>query len=370
MIENFANFVKGKSPLPNDPSVLLDFVPSAVLSDVSVRKEKEQRRLSHALRRIKSKGYYAENLPDLLDRSNTLAEDSKSAFYASFFACRILAPSLADVLFTSSLGDELWYMAIDCAMQSLHPDLIHDPNNLFGSYIDADIGTIYMYLFLLAFISFQNEQIEALFEIAADAKREAKNAEPAKKDKDERKLAALLKKQIAEQEEAFRSEKRSLEKSILRLKHELDDARKKADEEIASLKEQNAQLVDFILRCDEIDEEGNEDLEQEEAIEEGHTFQYPLPDSRVLFLGGHRNMTKKVEALHPDWLFLSDDNIRTRGATNIDVIFFWTGHSSHKLQEKVFADLPEIPPIIYVTATNIDRLEQEMLSGYNNLLQK
>lgn len=93
-----------------------------------------------------------------------------------------------------------------------------------------------------------------------------------------------------------------------------------------------------------------------------------LPD-RALFLGGHRNMVKRLEPLHPGWDFITDDEIKG-GWRNMTYkyIFFWTKHCSHMLQDHILSKLAPGAEIIYVTATNVERLEDEMLTGYRSSL--
>ena len=85
-----------------------------------------------------------------------------------------------------------------------------------------------------------------------------------------------------------------------------------------------------------------------------------LPHSGVLFLGGHQNMTKKLQQKHPGWHFITDDQFNRGVRPNVDIIFYWTKHSSHKMMKFVYSKLPKSASIHYVTATNLSRLEQEM----------
>ena len=92
-----------------------------------------------------------------------------------------------------------------------------------------------------------------------------------------------------------------------------------------------------------------------------------LPQSNVLFLGGHQNMTKKLRQLYPNWTYVTDDQFNRRTNITQQTIFFWTGHSSHKMMRFVYSRLPACANIIYVTATNLDRLTTEMQQGYQKL---
>lgn len=89
-----------------------------------------------------------------------------------------------------------------------------------------------------------------------------------------------------------------------------------------------------------------------------------LPQKGVLFLGGHPNMTKKLRQQFPKWTFVSDDQLKRCGSVNQTLVFYWTGHSSHKMMRYVYSKLPENASIIYVTATNLSLLINEMQRVY------
>lgn len=89
-----------------------------------------------------------------------------------------------------------------------------------------------------------------------------------------------------------------------------------------------------------------------------------LPPKGVLFLGGHQNMTKKLRQQFPKWTYISDDQLTRHSTINQTVVFYWTGHSSHKMMRYVYSKLPENATIIYVTATNLPLLIAEMQRTY------
>ena len=93
-----------------------------------------------------------------------------------------------------------------------------------------------------------------------------------------------------------------------------------------------------------------------------------LPQKGVLFLGGHQNMTKKLRQQFPKWTFVSDDQLKRCGSANHALVFYWTGHSSHKMMRYVYSKLPENSNVIYVTATNLPLLLQEMKSTYQRVV--
>ena len=89
-----------------------------------------------------------------------------------------------------------------------------------------------------------------------------------------------------------------------------------------------------------------------------------LPQRGVLFLGGHQNMTKKLRQQFPKWTYITDDQFNRHTCVNSKVVFYWTGHSSHKMMRYVYSRLPENASIIYVTATNLPLLISEMQKTY------
>lgn len=103
-----------------------------------------------------------------------------------------------------------------------------------------------------------------------------------------------------------------------------------------------------------------------EPMPEPKTAMEILPAKKILFLGGHANMVKKLRQFFPGWDFLTDDELGSWTGGECEVIFFWTAHCSHLIQQYVNARKSKDTPYIYVTATNIDRLISEMATKYKN----
>ena len=98
-------------------------------------------------------------------------------------------------------------------------------------------------------------------------------------------------------------------------------------------------------------------LEPEQAVD-------ILPDRKILFLGGHANMVKKLRQYFPNWSFLTDDELGNWTGGECEAIFFWSKHCSHKIMQYVNVRKNKETAYIYVTATNIDRLIGEMAQKY------
>lgn len=110
--------------------------------------------------------------------------------------------------------------------------------------------------------------------------------------------------------------------------------------------------------CDESEQDEECTTDENERVQGSKI----LPESNVLFLGGHQNMTKKLRQIFPNWTYLSDDLFKEIG--QIDTVFFWTKHSSHSMMEFVACRKSDDAKICYVTATNIKRLIKEMEEQY------
>lgn len=90
-----------------------------------------------------------------------------------------------------------------------------------------------------------------------------------------------------------------------------------------------------------------------------------IPKKGVMFLGGHPNLVKKLQQVYPKWDFISDKQLRHKASFKQDIIFYWTGHGSHQLMECIFTRASDKAKVMYVTATNLSLLLNEMNSAYS-----
>jgi len=93
-----------------------------------------------------------------------------------------------------------------------------------------------------------------------------------------------------------------------------------------------------------------------------------LPQKGVLFLGGHQNMTKKLRQQFPKWTYVTDNQLKRCSCVNQTVIFYWTKHSSHKMMQFVYSKMSHNANVIYVTATNLPLLIEEMQRTYQHIV--
>ena len=89
-----------------------------------------------------------------------------------------------------------------------------------------------------------------------------------------------------------------------------------------------------------------------------------IPNKGVMFLGGHPNLVKKLQQVYPKWDFVSDEQVRRKSSFNQSIIFYWTSHGSHQLMEYVYSRKADNAKVLYVAATNLSLLLNEMNSAY------
>ena len=96
-----------------------------------------------------------------------------------------------------------------------------------------------------------------------------------------------------------------------------------------------------------------------------NSLEIQIPRKGVMFLGGHPNLVKKLQQVYPKWNFVSDEQLRRKSSFKQDIIFYWTGHGSHQLMEYVYSRTSGNAKVLYVTATNLARLQNEMNIAYS-----
>lgn len=130
------------------------------------------------------------------------------------------------------------------------------------------------------------------------------------------------------------------------------------------LREKDAEIEVLQRRIEQLESERMEleraaFLRAEQQEPEKPWLNTDLPDDGVVFLGGHENMVKKLRERYPRWTFLADESTQTV-PTNVDIVYVWSGHLSHPLWKRVIDAIGSREKLLYVQATNLDRLKEEM----------
>ncbi len=156
-------------------------------------------------------------------------------------------------------------------------------------------------------------------------------------------------------------------KVLLALEHEMQEQIYEKNREIQALKRILSATNEMMAADEEdLDESGADVvlIDDERLIEELPE----LPDEGVIFVGGHTNLQKKLRQKHPYWIYLDNVNFSGDGKfDNAKVVFMFWKHLSHKLyyRSTLFASHAKGDlPIVYVSSTNLDLLEDEMRRGY------
>lgn len=175
---------------------------------------------------------------------------------------------------------------------------------------------------------------------------------------DNRKLRTSLK-SIRETQSAA-EKKRYADMTLL--EHKCNSNLKEKDREIEILKESILKLNKKIS-----EQEHQLMVAQEFSEPEKPWLNIALPDTNVLFLGGHENMVNKLREIYPKWTFISSFNSSTSLPTTVKVIFIWAAHLSHLVWYRVDRFYPDRSLMRYVQATNISKLVEEMQYEYYKL---
>lgn len=340
-------------------------------------------RLRKTLSRIKEKGMYSRGVK-LLFQSMTFKEHrATSPWLEAVFGKAIRKASKAgkDI----ALNDEDWFLATEMVVAMHKPELFEDETC--KSY--AAIATTYheelqLYAIMFHFALLGKEVVINDKEI--NPQENSKEAETlVKKSKELKELKREkknLERQIEELQEAVKSSKRQItavesklsacydtkQKEIDSLQHDYNERIDDLEEENLALHKQVAWLSNLLFASPEEEVLADKSQEGTKTDTVENEIGYELPDSGVVFLGGHINLVNKLKERHPDWMFIHDD-ARSIGDKNCaaKVIFTWTNHLSHSLQKKLHSEVGYNVPVVYVAATNIKRLEQEMREGYRRI---
>lgn len=325
-----------------------------------------RRRMEHTIRRLKDKGLYLETYGELERKLCRMMSGKFAVGTVLFgmlflnFSCKIDGILRSDVQLTW----EDWSSAVELTMITCEPDVMGDTDSLYISSLVNHIPELYLNLFFVTIIT----RIQG----ALDSFQEAGAALGSLKDEvdqlgqyfDERNrlidTIESLREQLVQNRQAFDVEKRRYEKRIMRLEHDVD-ALSRGEQLDQSETDDDFDMAEAI-DVDDVFEDGEQEVDAPELA--------ALPDDGVLFVGGHPNMLKKVKAIHPFWTYQSGRG-RVRPLDTTKVVFVWNKHLGHPEFDAIQAGLKGRDlPMLYVSATNMNRLEREMQELYTEYQAK
>ena len=177
---------------------------------------------------------------------------------------------------------------------------------------------------------------------------------------------------------------------LSRLQESLNEANAKlsaAEAELTKLRRENRMLKysaekansPIVAKNDEFSCSAIENIQQTSAEEPrlkeppAHEDLLPLPETGIVFLGGHQRVIAKLKELHPKWIFMTDTspkvNCLLSSTNSVHAVFVVTTYLSHGLYQHVEAAIGKDVPKFYVTSTNIELLEKDMQKQYSRAVR-
>lgn len=332
------------------------------------------RRNMITLKRIKQKGYWAENplrLREVYSEYESAHEETSNVIHTLPFFYLMAATNAFACYGKSSrrFTEDEWLLAIEYGMLMYDPKVFATEGlSSFAPYLEDAMPYIWLCL-ITAHLAVeldsrrkQEEKIEKgrIYLEAIQKLKDELEKQTAETDRRARAAADIAK---SEERGVWREKVKELEKN-----HCNDLAAK--DRYIRILERQ----VDALSEAPPPEERQKQDLlpegKNEEAIS-SDSQKAELPEEGVVFLGGWEAIQKNIRNAHPKWTVIGVDGAeRLRIGSSTKLAFFWYRYCSHKASQAVFAKLPVDAEVVFVSSANMDLLEQEMRVGYGKALEK
>jgi len=337
------------------------------------------KRNAHTLKGIRRKGYYAKS-PETLARVMDMRTESETGKVRPDF----LWPALQMFFDVSTdrmraYGDryhnftaEEWEFAIEFGVILARPDQFVDPAvKTFAPVLDECIPFIWLCLLLkhaVNEVQFRNSILDRI-EKAGDMARTI--TELNEQLEREQKKSADTAKSAESAKAAWDAERDRARRELLRVEHEKDAQLAKMARLANALQDEVSALTSRLQGGEAVPEDNCLEGQAAEPSSAEETQAEPLPERGVLFLGGHSNLIGKLKAVHPGWTYINTtDYAKKEVGQNIRLVFVWPNYLGHALMWRVYASLPEDIPTIFLSASNLQRLEREMREGYQKTLEK
>ena len=346
--------------------------------------QKIKRRYDHALRRLRQKGYCNER--SLRDLADSLF-DSTSAVSVSCTAWTCLVKTLDVRQLDIEISDDMWFRAMDKLLILTNQRLLSDEETSIVPYCEDHILDLYILLDdsvaqhvaqftredavsvlcrkenLITRSDAQNMAQKAVEAFAATTLKDLTDA------MQNLEAAEAEKSKLSDIADSLRREKRQLEKECYALRKENG----RLSEDLAS-----AMFIyskpGFIDTPPEPDEDVSDEIEEQEQEDDFLPEEAlpELPDTGIMFVGGHPNFLKKLRELYPNWIYLTHKNAPERMSqySKLSACFICDEHMCHPLFYNVMGSVKSAGiPYSYVKATNLDRAITEMRQDFADMLK-
>lgn len=353
----------------------------ATLSALGKTREFLTRRLDHALKCLKRKKLWAdtyEALGDLCDESDDPVL-IKARGILQLTECAMGDHGMLEIGDAGQLDEACWKIGIELAMIEREPALA-ESRDLYGPALHRNIDLIYEMTMMAAFagkltriMAGDKTYTDEIFGKVMDGWLNSKTGTEAIMDANARVVGSVLyeKDQLIEllsqkcselkdlvEKTAKEAERRAAALTPLEKKNRtLGDENKKLQSELDARDAEIKRLKDALDLKDQLVSGMARQIDFKSLPE--------LPESNVIFIGGHPNMTKKLAQDHPDWKFIDGgDRNFAEFRTQPEILFFWDMHLSHPCWQRARKFLSPQTPVAYVKSTNLDLLETEMRQQY------
>lgn len=326
-----------------------------------------QKRFDHAIRRLKDNGLYISSMNTLVTRLVGMTyNDFSSGFVITCMLYYFFGYFTTDFVDDIKITEDDWSCAIELTMGLVGVDVWSNTSDFYINTLKNNINILYILVYFttrLRLITETVEHYQKIHELLLHFRDEFENYQNLSNSLDEQMtLNKEYKQSIDNLRFSFDKKKQQYEKRIRRLEHDveilksgyiLDDNESDDDFEIIEA-----------IDCNDTFDDGTDD-----TTDDSCTNLYNLPDEGVLFVGGHPNMLKKIKELHPYWMYQAGKS-GFKPSLNTNFIFVWNKHLSHKdfksLRSGLQSSVMKNTPMVYVTSTNMAKLEHEMRLLYTN----
>lgn len=341
--------------------------------------EDSEKRMQHAIKCLKRKGLYARNLTEMVQ----ICENKK--LNDTLTGLRLLQSCMGGIYYndngTDQFSEKAWEAGIELAIYD-HEKKRMFSRDLYGPLLEPNITSIYLYTILASYgldLSSTITKHVARVDILDNIAKEYGGFEKAfsklyqEVNRYNGGIDAVTRQIIKAAEDTMAQKQKEWESCRDSLENDLKRARKETLPLYAKNNALQNQLEDLQKQCDEKDNEIRRLTalldEKEKRISElaGQIEPESLPDipnTGIVFIGGHTNMVKKLANAHPEWTFIDGNDKDFPEFKKPLCVFFWDKHLSHPVFHRAKSFMPAGTPVVYLKSTNPERLKQEMKQGY------
>lgn len=305
----------------------------------------QNRRINHALSRLKEKGLWGGTQDKVID---LLAQNSPNTI-APVFIELVLHKTVHE----ATISDEVWKVAVELTMLTCNWAVYSVPDAMWGRAIMDYLPQLYCFVLFLNAIGNKSIIQKTLERIEEERSQQDSMEETVQAARSAGIRISELQEKLAQADQAFSQAKREEFRNTYML-------RKRVHEQEAEIQRLRSLMADHEADSDVPIEPADvtEQIASSEPVED-----IDLPENGILFVGGHENMVKKLKALYPGWKYVAaDQTFGSRSMGSTVFAFVWSNHLSHKTYNYYVNALPADVPVFFLDATNIDLLQAQAKS--------